>query len=96
MKKELPHAASKYGADMGQPSSFGLVAPNMAKLSLQRVHINSQGYDRGGAYWGIGQPLYWCGSHDGKVDMFLRARDREHAKAKVRTELKTPAARFYR
>ena len=31
---------------------------------LSRVKIDSGGYDEGGAYWGVGQPLY-CAYSDG-------------------------------
>lgn len=65
------------------------------KFTLVRQYINSQGYDRQGGYWGIGQPLYFYGSDEpipdagnhGKenyIEGNLRARNREHAKEKVR------------
>lgn len=27
-------------------------------VSLTRVRINAQGYDREGRYWGVGEPIY--------------------------------------
>jgi hypothetical protein len=83
---------AKYGAPMGRhagptPSSSG------EKWTLQRVRLDRGGYDPGGAYWGIGQPLYWA--NDGADDAYFRARDRAAAKAYVRANF-DPDARFYR
>jgi hypothetical protein len=64
------------------------------KVSLRRVRLDSGGYDNGGAYWGIGKPLYWAGSDCGTVTMYFRATDRHNAKEQVRE--KHPKARFYR
>ena len=65
----------------------------VVKVSLRRIRLDSGGYDSGGAYWGIGAPLYWAASEDGAVDMWFRARDRDSAKAIVRE--KHPGAVFY-
>ena len=67
------------------------------KFRLARVRIDAGGYDPGGAYWGLGAPLYWArddATHGAPVELFLRAGDREAAKAKIRESY--PAARFYR
>jgi len=63
------------------------------KVTLQRVRLDSGGYDPQGAYWGIGQPLYWAATDDGELDTTLRADDRDDAKAQVREII--PGARFY-
>ena len=61
------------------------------KVTLQRIRLNQGGYDRCGAYWGVGCPLYWASydiknpTHWDTDDCFFRARDREHAKEIVRT-----------
>lgn len=90
-----PHVNARYGAPMGRMSrTQGDPGTDAHPMSLRRVRLDSGGYDPGGAYWGLGPPLYWCGNDDLDVDMFLRARDREDAKAKVREEY--PDARFYR
>ena len=83
---------SQYGAQMGRhtgpaPSTEG------ARWSLQRVRIDQGGYDPGGAYWEIGAPLYWA--NDSETDVYFRARNREAAKAHIRTEF-DPLAKFYR
>ena len=62
------------------------------KFNLQRVRLDSGGYDSGGAYWGHGAPL-WAAWSDATSDYF-RAQDREGAKAAVRA--KYPAAMFFR
>ena len=64
------------------------------KVSLQRIRLNSGGYDSGGAYWGLGRPLYWAGSDIGAVDIWFRASDRAAAKVHVRASF--PNATFYR
>lgn len=84
----------KRGAALGRrdrPSLF----PNVSrKFYLQHVPLNSGGYDSGGAYWGVGQRLYWATCPDGSIDFFFRARDRNAAKAEVLA--RHPGARFYR
>jgi hypothetical protein len=64
------------------------------KVTLQRIRLDSGGYDPQGAYWGIGQPLYWAATDDGKLDDTFRAYDRDEAKEHVRQSI--PQARFYR
>ena len=83
----LPKAHSKYGASMGryQGTPYGL-------CKLQRVHLSQGGYDRGGAYWGTGQPLFCCEDSDGE-QAFIRADNREQAKSRLQTAFNV---RFYR
>jgi hypothetical protein len=52
------------------------------KLYLRRVHLNSGGYDTGGAYWGHGMPLFVAMDCEGHC-YFLRARNRNAAKAEI-------------
>lgn len=53
------------GASLGRPDRPSLGAGAVvSKFYLQRVRINSGGYDSGGAYWGIGSPLYWASCPD--------------------------------
>ena len=90
-----PNVDSRYGAPMGRRSiTQGDVLPTDPPLSLRRIRLDRGGYDQGGAYWGLGQLLFWCGSDDGYIDYFFRAKDREAAKAKVREDY--PEARFHR
>jgi len=69
-------------------------AQGETRLSLQRAHLNAGGYDRAGAYWGIGAPL-WCYSDEaGKITGYVRAADRGKAKAAILRE--QPKATFLR
>ena len=76
---------SVYGAPMGRKSSPGsLLAHGVKREFLRRVRLNSGGYDRGGAYWGVGMPLWcrWGYSADGDlVCQYFRAPSREAARA---------------
>lgn len=67
---------SKYGASKGRPSK--LVNPIGQYLCLAKVDLDQGGYDKGGAYWGHGYPLYCCW---GKVFVdYIRASNRQSAK----------------
>lgn len=78
-----PQANCRYGAPMGRHSVSDL--DTSGKLYLSRVHLNSGGYDAGGAYWGHGQPL-WAVS-DETDTIYLRAASREDAKRKIRESI---------
>lgn len=67
---------SKYGAPHGRPVER---FDDLEKVHLRRVPINSQGYDPGGAYWGIGIPLWCAWTASGGV-LYQRAVDRQTAK----------------
>lgn len=82
------------GAPMGRPGGTKPATDDRERFTLQRVRLNSGGYDSGGAYWGHGQPLFWYEGPGPGEDGHLRASDREAAKAAVRKL--HPAARFYR
>jgi len=81
----FPKVSCKYGAPMGRMS---LPIPydadgNRVKSSDPRdvgkrvyrriVPIDSGGYDRGGAYWGLGKPLYCEFTADGEYVQYYRA-----------------------
>lgn len=80
------NVGSKYGAPMGRITRP--LEPN-ARLHLYRVRLDSGGYDNGGAYWGIGYPLY-CAYDNKEGITYLRAADRIAAKALLNGH------RFYR
>jgi hypothetical protein len=88
-----PDVNCRYGAPMGRPDHTE-DDPALAVLpfTLRRIRINSGGYDSGGAYWGIGTPLYWA-SND-VVERWFRAPGREAAKNHIRKEF--PDAKFCR
>lgn len=58
------------------------------KFYLRRKYLDSQGYDSGGYYWGVGQPLYYCESVDDQsIDPeHFRASSREAAKDMIRKQ----------
>lgn len=87
-----PPVNCRYGAPMGRRSAVDLDT-EAGKLRLVRVGLDSGGYDRGGAYWGIGEPLYCAADTDGNV-VYLRARTRKAAKAAILSDW--PDARFHR
>ena len=91
----LPNATSIYGASMGRAENRP-PAETPVKFYLQRVRLNQGGYDSGGAYWGIGQPLYhaWGEGFNEDYDLFLRADSRENAKERLRA--KYPLVTFAR
>jgi hypothetical protein len=88
MKVELSNVMTKYGAPMGRMNR-----EVSGKCHLQEVPFDSGAYDKGGAYWGFGEPLYVCQDQDGN-QFFVRAYNREQAKANVLEYNKTVT--FYR
>lgn len=81
MANPLPEVAGRYGAPMGR-KTFGLVIEPGVRLNLHRVYLDAGGYDRGGAYWGLGMPIYTYGNGAGWG--YLRASSRDAAKAIIR------------
>lgn len=70
MGKQFADVSSRYGAPMGRSESpLGM---GNRTIRLFRVRINGGGYDDGGAYWGIGKPLY-CAQCDEGGRQFVRA-----------------------
>ena len=73
--------------------------PPETKVRLFIVYLDSGGYDEGGAYWGIGDPLY-CAYYEVDEELegrlFIRAKNREEAKKHVRHRYRWPDAKFYR
>lgn len=94
MKNPTPTVVAKYGAPMGRPSGHpGNLVDEEGKFCLVRCHLDGGGYDKGGAYWGLGAPLYYYEAPNGESG-YVRGRTREIAKDKVR-EI-APKAEFYR
>ncbi len=90
-----PRVSCRYGAPMGRRERHGDPDGSPApRFYLRRVPINSGGYDSGGAYWGIGTPLYWASCPEIDAESFFRAFDRATARATIRREY--PGAKFYR
>lgn len=87
--KLLADVNCQYGAPMGRPT---ITDNPEAKVRLFRVEFFSGDYDRGGAYWGGGSPLY-AAIGDG-FQAFCRADNRQKAKEKLLNDF--PKLRFYR
>jgi hypothetical protein len=83
----------KYGAPMGRHTGPYFLDCDAGKVYLRRVYLDSGGYDKGGAYWGVGQPLYEAQDQDGN-GFILRAWDRDEAKRAILADF--PDANFHR
>ncbi len=93
----LSKACSQYGASMGRRAHHcGEHKDTDNKFSVALVGLDTGGYDSGGAYWGTPNNLYrvYAEVPDDYIEFFIRADNREAAKAKVRQDY--PNARFYR
>ncbi len=84
---------SNYGAPLGRHTGPDYLDAAAGKVCLRRVTLNSGGYDKGGAYWGIGAPLWECLDRDGNGRIF-RAVSRNAAKLLILADF--PEVKFYR
>jgi len=75
--------ASVFRTGLQEPSQ----GPRQVRLYLERLKLDSGGYDARGRYFGLGLPLYRASDDRGDVDIELRATDRAHAKDLVRRRL---------
>lgn len=86
------------GSQMGRRSSHPENKSETVKLYLRRLRWVDGDYDEQGAYWGHmpGTHIYWANgeTETDVVETFVRAYDREEAKAKVLAEI--PAGKFFR
>lgn len=78
------------GRVLGDPSH----RDNRILFHLCRIRLDRGGYDPGGAYWGLGPPLWEAWDNGGEAYMTWRTGNREAAKEGVRCTY--PNARFYR
>lgn len=95
MKYHYTKAYDRRGSSMGRCNNIS--EPDYpVKFYLQRVLIDRGGYDPGGAYWGIGEPLYvaFGDGEEEQQEFFTRAKSREEAEEKVRKYFKN--AKFWR
>jgi len=85
MSKQLEKVFSTYGAPMGRPSHM---EPENFQGKTRCFHVNlTDGYDEGGAYWGISEPIY-CARNDNGLFMTVRANSRAAAKAALQANAK--------
>jgi hypothetical protein len=67
------------GAGLGRD----IAAPSRSlRFRLGRVPLDDGGYDKGGAYWGIGKPLWFASNQDGE-GLWLRAECRADAMSAI-------------
>ena len=82
MSKQFDNVNCATGSPMGRKEWRD--APTKPRsVRVFRVRIDSQGYDDGGAYWGIGKPLF-CATDWENYRMFTRADSRLCAVAEFR------------
>lgn len=82
MKKQFDNVNCATGSPMGRKEWRD--APTVSRsVRVFRVRIDSHGYDDGGAYWGIGKPLF-CATDGQNYRMFARADSRLCAIAEFR------------
>lgn len=93
MQNPTPKVNCRYGAPMGRYTGPDFLDVDAGKIHLRRIRINSGGYDAGGAYWGLGAPLWYAEDQDGN-SRFFRARDRAAAKELILSNF--PGATFFR
>jgi hypothetical protein len=73
---ELDGAESGWMGDPKRGAAMGRRGrkenPDSLSFTLRKVALDSGGYDKGGAYWGHGDALYWYSSQCGKTDGYFR------------------------
>jgi hypothetical protein len=82
---------SKYGAPMGRSDVTELQGHDTdapLRFRLERCRWVDGAYDQGGAYWGMGEPVYLAvhETDDAYVRRSYRARSRSHAIGQLRGE----------
>lgn len=76
---QFENACSPYGAQIGRREYNGIPEN---KIRVFRVRIDAGGYDGGGAYWGLGKPLF-CATDGADFRQFIRADSRLSAVAEL-------------
>lgn len=80
---QLSDVSSRFGALMGRRSQH-LPANAQLQLVVHECPIDSQGYDEGGAYWGVSGESLWRARAEEGFECFVRAADRRAAIAEIR------------
>lgn len=86
----IDSVSARYGAPMGRSEWR---SEPQERLRLFRVRIDQGGYDQGGAYWGLGEPL-WCCTDGLDFRRFLRSPTRARAKAEFIDHLQQSGCQF--
>jgi hypothetical protein len=101
MQPKLSKGYSKYGADEGRSSTGLDESPPIIRFYLRDILTGDDGaYDEEGAYWGMGNPVYWayCDDHEGQevINRFFRAKNRTEAKEICRKMYPNSVVKFRR
>jgi hypothetical protein len=93
MKRKLEKVSCKYGAPMGRRNSIPDDVFIDEALSLRKLKWQDGDYTEDGTYWGggMGDNVYWANgstSTSQEINIFVRAKNRQEAKEKVREEMK--------
>ena len=91
MKTKLSEVSCKYGAPMGRGNRIPDDIETAGKLYLEKLRWIDGAYDQGGAYWGMGDPIYRASGETATecLEIFVRARDREDAKKQIKELIET-------
>jgi hypothetical protein len=86
MKTPLSNVSCKYGAPMGRSDFIPDDIETAGKLYLEKLRWVDGAYDQGGAYWGMGDPIYRASGETATecLEIFVRAKDREDAKKQIK------------
>lgn len=84
-KQVVRKVPTRFGAPMGRANvgsypktitrgnNCRICKCDQTRVFKRRVHLNNGGYDRGGAYWGLGSPLFVEYTADLSYVRFFRA-----------------------
>lgn len=84
MLDPTPRVSSRYGAPMGRYTGPNVLETEAGPLRLRPIPL-VEGYDPGGAYWGLPSNLWFVEDLDGN-SQFLRANSRATAEAAIRAD----------
>lgn len=77
------------GAPLGRPNIITLTEADCAgpvEITIREIFIDTQGYDPEGAYWGIGDPLFWYHDDADAIDATVRATTIDEAEKEIRAQ----------
>jgi hypothetical protein len=83
MRPDQISCSSRRGAPMGRPDQGSLDEVPSKSVYLSPAPIDCDGYDKGGAYWGLGPTLYVAYTSDHSFVRWVRAMDRRDAAQKL-------------
>jgi hypothetical protein len=82
------------GSQMGRGDTLPEDCDIPIKVRMEKLKFVDGAYDQWGAYWGAGNPIYCAWNKHENTLVFIRARNRREAKARVKEML--PQVKFYR